>query len=468
MKKPFRFSLIARLALIFLSVLPLSAQVPMLLEYDGFREVKGKPVNGSQTMQVKIYDAAKGGKVLYTENVGKVNVTNGEFYFTYGGAGAGIASALQGSQHWLAVVVNTKEQSPRIRLLPVPFALRSADAQSLSTQVGTLATSVLATQVQSSTLSSNVTSLQAQNTALSSNLTAVKAQITAMTATGETADLKQLLITLGVIPVYGSNVTVTTLAGSGSEGFADGTGTAAQFQSPNGVAVDSSGNVYVADSGNQRIRKITPQGVVTTLAGSGAEGFADGTGTAAQFYTPSGVAVDSGGNVYVADYRNHRIRKITPQGVVTTLAGSGAEGFSDGTGTAAQFNSLQGVAVDSSGNVYVTDSSNNRIRKITPNPWSVSAESGKYLVNDELNPSLKLVRGDTYTFSINASGHPFWIKTAPTTGDGDSYNVGVVNNGTDNGTISFVVPYDAPSTLYYRCAYHSSMAGTFNVVDAAQ
>ncbi len=95
MKTPFRFSLIARLTLIFLSVLPLSAQVPMLLEYDGFLEAKGKPVNGNQTMQVKIYDAAKGGKVLYTENVGKVNVNKGEFYFTYGGAGAGIAAALQ-------------------------------------------------------------------------------------------------------------------------------------------------------------------------------------------------------------------------------------------------------------------------------------------------------------------------------------------------------------------------------------
>ena len=156
---------------------------------------------------------------------------------------------------------------------------------------------------------------------------------------------------------------VTTLAGSGVAGSTDGTGTAAQFNYPNGVAVDSSGTAYVADTNSQRIRKITLAGVVTTLAGS-AVGFADGTGTAAQFYWPYGVAVDSSGTVYVADTYSHRIRKITQAGVVTSLAGSSTQGFADGTGTSAQFNYPNGVAVDSSGTVYVADSRNQRIRKI--------------------------------------------------------------------------------------------------------
>ena len=158
---------------------------------------------------------------------------------------------------------------------------------------------------------------------------------------------------------------VDTLAGNGTAAFLDGTGTAARFDSPSGVAVDAQGNVYVGDRVNRRIRKITPGGVVTTIAGSGAAGSADGTGAAATFNDPQGVAVDRNGNVFVADTGNHRIRRITPGGVVTTLAGSSL-GFAEGTGAAAQFNKLAGLAVGADGNLYVADTDNHRIRRVTP------------------------------------------------------------------------------------------------------
>jgi uncharacterized repeat protein (TIGR02543 family) len=157
---------------------------------------------------------------------------------------------------------------------------------------------------------------------------------------------------------------VTTLAGS-TQGYADGTGTAAQFYAPSGVSVDADGSIYVADQTNHRIRKVTPAGVVTTLAGSGIQGFLDGTGTEAKFSHPQDVAVDVSGNIYVADFYTYRIRKVTPEGVVTTLAGS-TSGYADGTGTAAKFDQLRGIAVGADGNIYVADSNNSRIRKVSP------------------------------------------------------------------------------------------------------
>jgi DNA-binding beta-propeller fold protein YncE len=159
---------------------------------------------------------------------------------------------------------------------------------------------------------------------------------------------------------------VSTLAGTGEGGYRDGEGTIAQFNTPTGVAVDGDGNVIVADWGNHCIRKITPQGQVSTLAGTGMKGHRDGEGTIAQFNSPRGVAVDGGGNVIVADRQNHLIRKITPQGQVSTLAGTGGVGFRDGEGTIAQFCHPWGVAVDEGGNVIVADTANNRICKITP------------------------------------------------------------------------------------------------------
>jgi hypothetical protein len=162
---------------------------------------------------------------------------------------------------------------------------------------------------------------------------------------------------------------VTTIAGTaGVAGSADGTGSAAGFRYPLGIAADSNGNLYVTDSGNNTIRMITPAGAVTTLVGTaGAAGSADGTGSSARFNNPWSIAVDSAANLYVADTNNHAIRKISPAGAVTTLAGTpGVPGGADGAGAGASFRSPEGVAVDGSGNVYVADTVNHTIRKVTP------------------------------------------------------------------------------------------------------
>eukprot|EP00959_Pyramimonas_sp_CCMP1952_P144047 3015586-Pyramimonas_sp.AAC.1 len=142
---------------------------------------------------------------------------------------------------------------------------------------------------------------------------------------------------------------VSTLAGTGVPGYQDGEGNAAKFAGPQGVAVDGDGNVIVAEFYNNRIRKISPQGLVSTLAGTGERGHRDGVGNAAKFKNPSGVAVDWEGNIFVAEYGNDRIRKISSQGVVSTLAGSGVQGFRDSI-AGAQFNNPWGVAVDREGN----------------------------------------------------------------------------------------------------------------------
>ena len=156
---------------------------------------------------------------------------------------------------------------------------------------------------------------------------------------------------------------VTTVAGTGSSGSANGTGTSASFNNPYGITTDET-NLYVADFYNNLIRKIViSTGVVTTVAGTGSSGSANGTGTSASFYYPRGITRD-GTNLYVADYNNHLIRKIViSTGVVTTLAGTGSSGSANGTGTSASFYSPEAITRDGT-NLYVADTNNHLIRKI--------------------------------------------------------------------------------------------------------
>ncbi len=160
---------------------------------------------------------------------------------------------------------------------------------------------------------------------------------------------------------------VTTIAGTTTPGLVDGMGTDARFNTPAAICIDKDDTIYIADFLNHAIRKMTPDGTVTTLAGTGVQGRANGPGDSASFATPQGIAVDLNGNIFVSDASNHLIRKITPSGVVSTLAGNGRAGFSDGNGINASFNVPEGIITDSEGNVFVADRENHRIRKITPN-----------------------------------------------------------------------------------------------------
>ncbi len=161
------------------------------------------------------------------------------------------------------------------------------------------------------------------------------------------------------------NGDVTTFAGSGTAGSTDGTGAAATFSAPRGLTTDALGNLYVTDYAAAVVRKIDPMGVVTTLAGSGTSGYADGAGTAARFNSPSGIVADPAGNLYVADTGNSRIRKITPGGIVTTYAGTGTPGNTDGDLATATFRLPAGIAIDADGNLYVTDIGNFLVRRIS-------------------------------------------------------------------------------------------------------
>lgn len=192
--------------------------------------------------------------------------------------------------------------------------------------------------------------------------------------------------------------TVSTIAGAATAGATDGPGATARFFDPEGVVADRAGNLFIADTGNNAIRKITPAGVVSTfagLAGASGSGFVDGPGTSARFRFPISIAIDAADNLYVTDHDNHLVRKITPAGIVSTLAGGVTQaGSTDGTGTAARFNNPNGITVDAAGNVFVVERTNHLVRRITP-AGVVTTLGGLAGVNGSANGTGSVARFDS-------------------------------------------------------------------------
>ncbi|MBL9199276.1 MAG: immunoglobulin domain-containing protein [Opitutaceae bacterium] len=261
--------------------------------------------------------------------------------------------------------------------------------------------------------------------------------------------------------------TVTTLAGGGPAnlGSSDGTGTAARFNLPSGVAVDANLNVYVGDYGNHTIRKITPEGVVTTFAGqAGAAGSADGNGTTARFNGPYGLAVDGSGNIYVCEFSGHTIRRISPNGDVTTLAGlAGTAGAANGSGSTARFNQPANIAVDSEGNLFVSDLGNHTIRRSHFPPRFATQP-----VSQSLFP------GGTATFvaSVASSLPPLdlqWRKDGVAIAGATTGTLTVANvQSANTGTYTLVATSPVGSVTSTPATLSLNSAPTFNTHPASQ
>jgi sugar lactone lactonase YvrE len=206
-----------------------------------------------------------------------------------------------------------------------------------------------------------------QATVVSATSTQINTTVPLAAGTGNVTITIGNTIAKGPVFTYIPEQIVITVAGGGGpeRPTVNGIGSLATFAQPTNITIDKNGNIYVSDTGNNLIRKITPQGVVSTFAGSGAAGFADGLGTAASFNRPWGITSDLLGNVYVADANNFLIRKITPDGMVSTFAGNRTAGTGDGTGKSASFTYPFAIVADASGNLFVTDDLG-AIRKVSP------------------------------------------------------------------------------------------------------
>jgi Viral BACON domain/NHL repeat len=238
---------------------------------------------------------------------------------------------------------------------------------------------------------------------------------------------------------------IVTVAGNGSVGFSGdgGPATAATLAKPSGVVADTSGNIYITDNFNHTIRKVSPVGTITTIAGNGSLGFSGGPATAATLSSPCGLAVDTSNNVYIADTGNSRIRKVSPSGVISTIAGNGSRAFSGdgGPATAARLSAPWGIAINAIGNLYIAENENTRVRKLVPSQSTVGClytidQSSQNFGPSGGKASVSVLAGGS-TCPWLASSNADWLTSTP---------AGV---GTGTGLIAYTVapnPNNAPRT----------------------
>ncbi|HEY5040753.1 MAG TPA: NHL repeat-containing protein [Verrucomicrobiae bacterium] len=282
--------------------------------------------------------------------------------------------------------------------------------------------------------------------------------------------MSAILLLLSLVATLRAQDSVTTLAGKALvSGTTNGTGTNATFSDPAAIVVDASGNYFVADSQNHAIRKITAAGVVTTFAGQiGIAGSVNGTGTAAKFNTPSGLAFDKNGNLFVSDTGNSTIRKITPAGAVTTFAGvAGSSGFLDGATGSALFASPLGIAVWTNGNVFVADSGNHCIRKISggvvstfagsPQVWGSANGNG---TNAQFNSPCGLAfDAKENLFVCDANNNT--IRKITTSGAVTTYAGAVGQDGSADGNL-VTARFRSPAELAFDKKGNLFVADSFN------
>ncbi|WP_412850401.1 T9SS type A sorting domain-containing protein [Chryseobacterium sp. PMSZPI] len=335
---------------------------------------------------------------------------------------------------------------------------------------------------------------------LSSSIRKITPQGVVSTLPGNITDLPELIARdtagnfyttmngrLGILKITPQGQ-ASTFAG-GTYGYADGPGTVARFTQIRGIAIDPAGNLYATDQDNHSIRKITPQGLVSTLAGNGIPDYADGTGNAARFNNPFGITMDTAGNLYVTDMGNNRIRKITPLGQVTTVATSSADtitmdtagnfylvntyghqilkvtpqgqqsvlagstqGYAEGTGTAALFNEPVGITVGNDGNLYIADTGNSRIRKITLQVLGTTETDKAAKVKIYPNPAGDFVTIDTSPLK-NASARLYdtsgkLIKSTPLKSGKNTLNVSELPKG--NYIIEILSPEGKTSQKFIK------------------